>query len=173
MVADNGAPATRDALLERVRAAWATLEERLSGLSTAQLEGLGPEGWSIKDHLAHIAEWERATTAVLNRQPQHVAFGFEAARFAELRQDIDALNNALYERSRGLALQAVLDDARATHAKLLAALEHVRDEDLARTVAEYSPTESSEHRPIEKIAGDTYEHYAEHVTWIGELLASL
>ena len=172
MAADEYRPRTRDAVLEAVRTSWAVLEDRLSGLSTAQLETPGSQGWAVKDHVAHIAEWERATTAVLNHQPQYVAFRLEPSRFAQLREDIDALNAELFERSRGLRLQAVLDDARATHAHLLAALEGVQDEDLSRPLAEYSPGESSQRSLLEKIAGDTYEHYAEHVRWIGALLAS-
>jgi hypothetical protein len=165
-------PSTRHAVLEAVRTSWAVLEDRLSGLSTAQLEAPGPEGWSVKDHVAHIADWERATTAVLNHEPQYIGFRLQPARFAELRHDLDALNAALYDRSRSLPVQSVLDEARATHANVLEALEQVRDGDLSRTLAEFSPGETSQRTLLEKIAGDTYEHYAEHVTWIGELLAT-
>ena len=128
-----------------------------------------PDGWAVKDHLVHIAEWERATTFVLRREPQARGFGVD-----ELPNDVDMLNAILYVRSRALPLSEVTDHARVTHAELLEEIHKLSDADLGKTRAEYGPEpELTEPTIIRKIAGDSYEHYADHVVWIGDLLRNL
>src|SRR5439155_13508367 len=57
-------PRTAAELIDRVQIEWAALEYTVAGLSLQQLIRPGPQGWSVKDHLVHIAEWEAATDAV-------------------------------------------------------------------------------------------------------------
>ena len=58
-------------LVDRIQVAWATLMDLVSPLSGAQLTTAGPpDGWAVKDHLVHIADWERASSCVLRREPQ-------------------------------------------------------------------------------------------------------
>lgn len=168
---DIAPPENAGELLERVHAAWATFESAIADLSEAQMTQPGPEGWSVKDHLAHIATWERATTLILRRRPQAEAFGLDAATLKEM--DIDALNEQIYQRDRGLSLQEVLEAGRRAHAELVEAVESLSDADIGRTIAEYGADPSDARPLLPKIVGDTYAHYAEHQVWIGELLAAL
>jgi len=124
----------------------------------------------VKDHLAHIAEWERACTAVLGHRPQWEGFGLTASEYEGL--DVDGLNAVLYARHRLVSLGEVKASANAAHADMLAALSHLSDADLQRPVGEYGMATNPDRRLLEKIAGDTYEHYAEHAGWIQELLSS-
>src|SRR5712692_10981660 len=52
-------PKNKAELLARIRAARAQLERTLAGLDEAALSAPGPEGWAVKDHLAHLAAWGR------------------------------------------------------------------------------------------------------------------
>src|SRR5262249_40042895 len=61
--APNTDPKTKAELLERIRSARAALEQKLHGLSDAALSAPGPEGWAVKDHLAHLAAWQRKVLA--------------------------------------------------------------------------------------------------------------
>jgi len=149
---------------------WAALQDVVSRLSDEELTRPGPEVWSVKDHLAHIAEWERACTAVLNHIPQYEGFGLSASEYTGL--DIDALNAILFERHRSQSVGEVKAMANAAHAEILAALKDVTDEDLRRPVREYGMTTRGDRLLLEKIAGDTYAHYAEHTGWINALLAA-
>ena len=146
------------------------MEDLIAPLSDAQLTTPGPpDGWAVKDHLVHIADWERATIFVVRRQPQALGLGVDP-----LPDDVDALNAVMFERSRTLPLDEVMDRLRATHAELLVALHGLSDADLAKTRAEYGPEPALTDRTvIGKIAGDTYEHYADHVVWIGDLLRAI
>jgi hypothetical protein len=163
-------PATVAELVDRIQVAWATLMDVVSPLSEAQLVTAGPpDGWAVKDHLVHIADWERATTFVLRREPQSLGLGVDPPP-----DDVDALNAIMYERSRALSLDEVTERARVAHAELLAEIHKLSDADLPKTRAEYGPEPDLTDRTIiGKIAGDTYEHYADHTVWIGDLLRAL
>jgi hypothetical protein len=163
-------PTTVAEVLDRTQIQWAALQDVVSRLSDSQLTAPGPEVWSVKDHLAHIAEWERGCTAVLGHHPQWEGFRLSAAEYEGL--DIDALNAILFERHRSLAVGEVKAMANAAHAEMLTALSHVSDADLQRRVGDYGMVRNPDRTLLEKIAGDTYEHYAEHAGWINELLAA-
>jgi hypothetical protein len=147
---------TLEEIIDRVQIDWAALEYVLAGLTPEQLVSAGPEAWSVKDHLAHIGAWDGALAAVLGGRTQADGFGVDPDAF----DGIDALNEALYQRSHSLEFDQVQDNARRAHAEMLAALGHLTDADL---------NEPLRHR----IEVDSYAHYAEHVGWIKELLASL
>jgi uncharacterized damage-inducible protein DinB len=162
-------PTSVSSLLDRVRIDWAGLQDVISRLSDEELTSPGGEGWSVKDHLAHIAEWERACTAVLAHRPQSSGFGLDDSVYAGLA-DIDALNDLLYQRHRSRSIGEVKALANAAHADMLAALSHLQDADLQRPVGEYGMGTNPDRPLLEKIAGDTYAHYAEHTGWITDLL---
>src|SRR5438067_2268117 len=142
----------------------------VSPLSEAQLTAAGPpDGWAVKDHLMHIADWERATISMLRREPQRRGLGVDP-----VPNEIDALNAVMFERSRGLPLSAVTDRSRVAHAELLAEVHKLSDADLAKPTAEFDPEpDPSDRSVLGKIASDTYEHYADHTVWIGDLLRAL
>jgi hypothetical protein len=162
-------PSTVAQLLERIQIDWAALEFVVGGLSAAELTAPGPEVWSVKDHLAHIAEWERGCTAVLGRRPQWEGFLLEESVYTGM--DLDGLNDILYQRHRSDSIEDVKAMANAAHADMVAAISHLADTDLQRPVGEYSMSSNPDRLLLEKIAGDTYEHYAEHAGWIKALLA--
>jgi hypothetical protein len=58
---------------------------------------------------------------------------------------------------------------RATHDELVGLIREMTDVDLERP---YDPNDPEEYRRlIDAIAGNSYEHAAEHLGWIRELLA--
>jgi hypothetical protein len=71
LAADTPEPRTVAELVDRVQIEWAALEFAVASLSTSHLVSPGRDGWSVKDHLMHIGDWEKATTAVLRGRPQH------------------------------------------------------------------------------------------------------
>src|SRR6266849_1792681 len=77
-------PRTVAEVVDRVQIDWAALEYAVSSLTSAQLTTPGPEGWSVKDHLMHIGDWEKAVTAVLHRRPQYEGFGLNEATYVGL-----------------------------------------------------------------------------------------
>jgi len=165
-------PRDKAELLERIEAARAALDQAIGQLSDAQLVAPGPyEGWSVKDHLAHLAAWEQGIAALLQGRPRYAAMGVDEPTY--LTAGTDAINAAVYERNKDGPLREVLADFRQTQRDLLAALAALSDADLLKTYSHYQPDEPGKDRgePVLKwIVGNTYEHYAEHQAWIEALV---
>jgi uncharacterized damage-inducible protein DinB len=51
-------PEDRDALLEHFRQMRAQLLSAIDGLSDELMVETSLDGWSVKDHLAHLATWD-------------------------------------------------------------------------------------------------------------------
>ncbi len=151
----------------------AELEGLLAPLSEAQLTTPGPDGWAIKDHLAHIVTWEQSLLGLLNGVPRHQAMGLSEAVY---RGHVDGINRAIYERNQGRPLADVLADFRQSHLAVLDRLGRMTDEDLLRPYATYLPDEPDDNPSpnpppvLGWIRGNTYEHYEEHIHWIQSLL---
>ena len=65
----------------------------------------------------------------------------------------------------------MLDYFRESHAALMVALGKLSDADLQKPYSHFQPTDSKQKRPvIGWVAGNTYEHYAEHIGWIDHLV---
>jgi hypothetical protein len=159
-------------IVERVRASWAMLLEAVAGLSDAQLVEPGPEGWSVKDHLAHIMVWDSVPTTILSGQPQRVAFGLDETTYSRI-DSVDQLNALIYSRFRDVALDEVRSTLQRIHSELVAALELLGDADLDRSIASFGG-DADDQRPLrDKIEGDSWGHYAEHAGWLRELRESL
>ena len=60
---------------------------------------------------------------------------------------------------------------RDSHAALMAGLGKLSDADLKQPYSHFQPGDPDEKRPvIGWVAGNTYEHYAEHIGWINQLV---
>ncbi len=168
-------PQTRAELLPRIAAARGRLDQLVGRLSEEQLTRPGPDSWSVKDHLAHIAAWEQSLLALLEGRNRDAAVGVTVDSTTEDGgHDVDAVNTIIFERHRRSSLGDVLDWYRQSHTQVLAAVHRLSDDDLQRPYSHYQPqTQPYEGRPvIGWIKGNTYEHDEEHTGWIEQILAS-
>lgn len=169
---DQSTPQTKSELLVRMAQGRAALEQVVSQLNELQLTTSDPQsGWTIKDHLAHLAAWEAGIAALLQHRPRWEAMGLNEA--AVLRHETDDLNEIIYQQNKNRSLAEVRAYFHAAHQQLLAALERLSDDDLFKTYFYYQPDESGGDNgaPILNwIIGNTYEHYAEHQGWIEAVL---
>jgi hypothetical protein len=166
----DSAPKTTAELLARVDRAWQDLEATIGRLTPAQLADLrDPAGWAVKDHLMHVAAWEDALVARFGGRPIHEALGLDEAILA---QDEDAQNAALFARHRHRPLAEVLLLARASHRALRARLAALSDDAVTGVVADLLPPGSgSDADPVVlSIAGNTWDHYDAHHSWIRALV---
>ncbi len=142
----------RTALEERIRRTWDDLQAAVGGLDDGQLTAPGRDGWSVKDHLAHIAHWEEYLLASLHGRDPLAALGLDVGR----DPDEHAINAALRERDAGRAPAEVRRLLADTHASVM---EHVRALD-----------DAGVQRHLRLIEGNTWQHFDEHRGWIGALL---
>ena len=78
---------------------------------------------------------------------------------------VDAVNAALHAAQHDRAPAQIAGDLPATHARLRAVVSGLTDQDLTRPFADFQPDDPRGIREpiVEWIAGDTYEHYEEHL----------
>src|SRR2546421_6318984 len=88
-----------EAVLAKFDRTWAELDEMVKGLSDDALTDIhDPAGWSAKDHLMHVAQWEQALLAKVDGRPRHEALGIDAA--TDRTGDDDTINAAIFAATR-------------------------------------------------------------------------
>jgi hypothetical protein len=136
----------RQTLLDHYRDTRSQLLDAIEGLSDEQLMERTLDGWSVKDHLAHIAAWDEIRAAEVER----VSAGFEPAwPFGE---PADAYNPIAYEMRKDLSIAQVRWELETTRRKLLTAIEGALPRGLDASL--YGD------------AGLLSGHEAEHTSWI-------
>lgn len=155
--------------IEPVEKGWEVLVTLVASLGPEQLELTGSGRWAVKDHLVHIAAWERSLVALFDGVDRKTAMGVPDAA-----DDTDSLNEAIWLAHRHETPDEALAYWRDSHAVLMRRLGAMSDADLRRSYNHYQPNDPrdpNDDRPVvEWVAGNTYEHYAEHIGWIDQLL---
>jgi hypothetical protein len=142
----------------------------VQGMDEATLRAPGPDGWAIKDHLVHLAAWEHSLLALVKGTDRQAAMGVSPGAGA----DTDQINDAVFKAHRQESIVAVRRFSADSHASLMAALGELSDADLVRPYSFYQPGTPDEKRPVVGwVAGNTYDHYAEHLEWIKERTAPI
>lgn len=170
---DETLPRSKTELMERLDAAWSALQEIVGSATEDDLSAPGDdEGWSVKDHLAHLAIWERSAMAVLRGEPRHEAMGVDRATYEA--DDVDRINAAVQETFRDRSLADVRAFADETHRAMVDTLKPLTYDDLLRPYAHYQPGAPDITDPtLGWVVGNTYEHYDEHRGWIEAVLAAV
>ena len=154
-------------ILNEMRTYYAALEEILTPLDKTQMttEGVIP-GWSIKDMLAHIASWHHRLLTWLDaaiRNVEPIISGPDSV------EEMDALNAQFYQENKSRPLDEVLTDFRTTYQQIMDLIQAMPEDNLINP----DRFAWSKGEPLwQAIAGDTYEHYQEHIAQIQEWLAT-
>jgi hypothetical protein len=154
----NDLPVNKAGLMARIQEERAALEELINRLNATQMTTPGPEGWSVKDHLAHLVTWEQILLIHhMKERPfaEAAAMDETTAAATENMTAEDGLNDFFFERDKDRPLEEVLADFHESHRRVLAALEAASFEELMRPYHEGQPL-------LNWVRGDTYGHYQEH-----------
>ncbi len=151
-------PRNKANLMKRIRREWSALMRTIEGLTPERMSAPMPGGWSIKDHLAHLATWEQFLVHHhIQGQPPHQVMEIDAETFKRL--DETGLNEMIRKGNRFRPAPDVLANLRTSHAQVLQTLVSMSFDELKEP--RYS--DDPEKRPlIDWVIGNTYEHYAEH-----------
>jgi hypothetical protein len=128
------------------------------------LEPVFEGGWSMKDVIAHIGEWEGVAASRLAFALGEVATGPE---FEDI--EIDERNQRYFERNRERPLEAVTGQEVTNWERLRAVTESMSEEQLNDDELVKS---RPGHAPWDIIAGNAHEHFDEHIEQIHSWLAS-
>lgn len=163
---------TKADLLREIDDAWNTLTAALDRLTEAQLTDLrDPAGWAVKDHLVHIAAWERSVVVFLQGKPRHAGLGIDAHLYRT--GDEDAINAAIQGQRQDVSVAEAVAELRVVHAELLRLLAPLGDDDLYQASSTYQPADADapDARPIiGMIYSNTANHFREHQGWIARLI---
>jgi hypothetical protein len=116
-------------ILERIETERRRLEENLATLSEEQMEVAGVVGaWSVKDLLAHLADWEQRfigwyEAGLRDEVPEIPAPGIGW-------EELDVLNQQIYERHRDRSLEEVRRDFQASYEQVLTTVQGMAEEEL-------------------------------------------
>jgi hypothetical protein len=139
-------PEDREALLRHYRDMRAELLAVIDGLTDDQLCERTIDGWSVKDHLAHLALWDELRAAEVER----ISAGFDSTWRMDGR---DGEYSGLgYDMRAGLSLAQVRWESTRTHQRLLDAIAAASQRGL--------------HGPLYGEAGLKSTHEAAHTGWI-------
>src|SRR5689334_19018984 len=121
-------PTTKAELLARIRAARADLERTIAGLDDAALSAPGPEGWAVKDHLAHLAAWGRKVLANMEGRKGPQVLGVPEDVYQ--RGDWVEINEIVRAPDKDRPAADILADYRDVHTTLLQRIEALPETDL-------------------------------------------
>ena len=103
-----------------------------------------PNGWSVKDTLAHIAAWDWRCAALLNES-------YDTNTPLKAHPDVDALNEEIYQERKHWRWAKVKRDFWEANQTLIEAIRSLPPERLQDDVIQQS------------ISEETCEHYHQHI----------
>jgi len=111
-------PEDKDALLQHYRRMREDLLSTIDGLDDAQMTERTLDGWSVKDHLAHLAFWDDVRAAEVER----IAAGYGPAWNALNEEQTEAFNALMHQHRAGLSLEQVRWELAASRQRLIEAI---------------------------------------------------
>jgi hypothetical protein len=151
-------PKDKDELLTWIEKEWDLLQNTIRGLDESQMSIPDEDGWSIKDNLAHLGEWERYLVLNhLRRIPPHEVMGIAQDQFAAMNED--GLNAILFERNKERTTTEIMEMLQNSHTQVLEELAGWSFADLMKPRFENGDPSLSIGMYV---AGNTYLHYREH-----------
>jgi len=163
---------TKSELLEDIESTWPALNAALDRLTEAQMTTLrDAQGWTVKDHLVHLAAWERSVVFFLQGQPRHAGLGVDEKSY--LNENDDRINAIIYQQRNGLPLAEALGQFRKVHQELMNLVQPLTDADLQKPYRHYLPDEPGDGDgppALNVIYSNSANHFAEHLEWIEALV---
>lgn len=136
---------TAEAIIEKIESRYNEIVRFYRSVPVTNLvEPTLPNGWSVKDMLAHIAAWEWRCAFLLDEV-------HDTDAPLKANPDVDALNRETYEERHEWSWEEVESDFRDAHQTLLKSIRQLPPQRLKDTIIQKS------------IAENTWQHYEEHL----------
>ncbi len=165
---------SKEELMSGIETGWRKLNDTLGRLTPEQMTDIrNAEGWAVKDHLVHIAAWERSVASYMRGGTRYEGLGVDEQVWDSGEDDI--INAAVQQNWKDASLDEALAEFRDAHSDLMGLVGPMSDEELYRAYSDFQPEGEGERdeRPIiDMIYVNTSRHYKEHQEWIESLVGS-
>ena len=156
----------KDEFVHRIRSERARLDEVLSGIDDDGMLRSPGGAWTGKDQLAHLSAWHRVALARVLGRREGEMFAWPEGSYEGL--DTDQLNERFREQFKDRSIEEVRKEYADSYDQLLDAIDARNAADLDREWFSGKPEYGT---LAEMIAGNTYEHYDEHIPLLHALAA--
>ena len=154
--------ARRDAELDRAVRTWEEVLAFVDGLSPIDRDEVrNADGWSAKDHIAHIAAWKRSFVLWLDDISGHDVLGISAELFNW--GDLDRVNAGILDVFRDRPWAEIRSEAISAHGAWIDAIDAQPESRLQAPMGKISL--------IEALPDLTWEHDRDHLIWLKQPLA--
>ncbi|MBZ0287364.1 MAG: DinB family protein, partial [Anaerolineae bacterium] len=127
---------SKSELMANIERGWNDLQAYITSLTPAQMtEPTDAAGWTVKDHLMHLAVWEGGMVELLHRRPRWEYMGLPPESAGN--RDFDAMNAVIQKAHKNKSLDEVLAALRTAHQQMLDTLQPLTDADLQRSYSDY------------------------------------
>ncbi len=160
-------------LAQNIETEWAKLEASLADLNEQQLTQICDEhGWSIKDHLAHIAQWEEVLFMMFLEVSYEESMRIPWGRYPVF----DDVNEDMRRQWADFSPNFILKRLRRVHHHLIEKLSTLSEEDMQTPVKQFFSSiwipEYEQRNMAEFTRAHTDTHYRDHVAWISQMKES-
>ena len=163
-MSDLGKSMSRASLLQQIEVSWGELHNYLASLTEQQLtQPTDAAGWTAKDHIVHLLEWEKSSLALLNGSLKRAALAIDLETW---QQGDDAINAVMQQRYHALPSAEVMQAFQRNHEQLMQKLNTMTEADLLLPYRHYQSDSTDERPLLEWLHWDTIYHYRDHLPWI-------
>jgi hypothetical protein len=157
-------------LMDAIQSARAELESFLAGLHERDASMKDANGWTVRDHVTHIAVWEDSVAVLFRGGKRHEALGIDERLYAEA--SFDDMNDVIKRAQEHLTLAQAVAVMHRVHEALMDDVRRLSDAELGTTVRYRFPNapQSDKRRVIDFFLENTAAHYEEHLPWMRELV---
>jgi hypothetical protein len=158
---------SKDELLDYTRARWIAFTTLTDALADEQWTApVDPAGWSAKDHVAHVTDWDVAVIEQLrSKTPPQLTLEISDEVWAS---GTDAINDALRQRTIGESVEMVKTRRDRVWAAFFEALTGLSEADLAGPGDDFHLADGD--KPLLEVLvgwqGGHYDHHGEYIAAI-------
>lgn len=163
---DSDSALNRENLIRQFESNWNELHTYLESLTKEQFtQPTDVAGWTVKDHVIHLAIWLNASLAMLEGKSKRKVMDI-APEVWEQNDDAYSINVVIQQRYHDMPLTEVMQTFQQNHERMMQKIETLTEEDLQLPYSHYQPDSTEDLPIIQFIVWDTFEHYREHIPWI-------
>jgi len=163
----------QSAMLAEIETSYRKFVEYLDDLTPEQWTGpTDAAGWTVKDHVSHLAAWAASMVAVIEKRPRWEGIGVSREVWDTVENRYDTINAVLREKHLADSIEQVRAELVSAHKGLMALVEPMSIEELSRPYSDFQPWAEGVSSPLYGyVDGNSGRHYDLHLEYIQKILA--